>query len=35
MIPRRRVYDNYFGNLNRREVKNILRTDYRNNVNGL
>jgi len=33
MIPRRRVYDNYFGNLNRKEIKDILGTMRRNNNN--
>jgi len=33
MIPRRRVYDNYFGNLNKKEIKNIMRTARRNNDN--
>ena len=32
LIPRRNVYHNYFGNLNNREVKNILHTEVRNNI---
>ena len=31
LIPRRSVYDNFFGNLARRESKNILDTYRRNN----
>jgi hypothetical protein len=32
LIPRRNSYHNYFGNLNNREVKNILHTELRNNA---
>ena len=31
IIPRRNAYDNYFGNLNNRETKNLLHTRSRNN----
>lgn len=31
LIPRRNVYNNWFGNLNSREIKNILETTNRNN----
>ena len=33
ILPRRNVYSNYFGNLNNKEVKNILNTERRNNAN--
>ncbi len=32
IIPRRNVYQNYFGNLNNKEIKNILHTERRNNA---
>jgi hypothetical protein len=32
IIPRRNGFDNYFGNLNNREVKNLLHTRSRNNA---
>lgn len=32
LVPRRNVYQNFFGNLNKREVKNIMETRLRNNA---
>lgn len=31
-IPRRNVYQNFFGNLNQKEVKNVMHTRLRNNI---
>ena len=32
IIPRRNVYQNFFGNLNKREIKNAMHTAHRNNA---
>jgi len=32
LIPRRNAYQNFFGNLNRKEIKNTMHTESRNNA---